>query len=68
MFRARSNCGRDASTRDKPKNARPYLENIFIMSRNIYFKGFVFPLGSVLVAGMCEKSNYREFQSNTSVI
>ena len=68
MLHARSNCLRDASTRDKPTNARPKLENVFIMSRNVYFKGFLFPLGSVLVAGMCEKRSYREFRSNTSVI
>ena len=36
----------------------------FNKSRNGYFKGFLFPLGSVLVAGMCKKSNYREFRSN----
>ena len=43
-------------------------KNIFIMSRNTLLNAFVFLSACVLGAGKCVKSNYREFQSNTSII
>ena len=35
------------STRVKPTNARPYLENLFIMSRNVLFTRLVIPTPGV---------------------